>query len=181
MGRAGISGIDQPLSIANDVTICGTIRLTDIWLCMDQPLLDERFRGIDRLYGAGSAARLAATHVCVVGIGGVGSWAVEALARSGIGRMTLIDADDICVSNTNRQLHALEGTYGKTKVGVMAERARAINPSIDIDAIEEFLTPSNLASLLDRGYDLVLDVTAAFRVKVEMIAGHRRRKIPLVD
>ena len=103
--------------------------------------IDERFRGIDRLYGAGSAARLAAAHVCIVGIGGVGSWAVEALARSGVGRLTLIDADDVCVSNTNRQLHALDGEYGRAKVEVMAARARAINPAIEVDAIAEFLTP----------------------------------------
>ena len=147
---------------------------------MDQPTLDERFRGIDRLYGAGSAARLAAAHVCIVGIGGVGSWAVEALARSGVGRLTLIDADDICVSNTNRQLHALDGTFGRAKVDVIAERARAINPAIEVDAIAEFLTPSNLDALLGRGYDLVLDCCDAFRVKVEMIAWCRRRKIPLI-
>src|SRR5262249_61456301 len=104
---------------------------------MDQPTVDERFRGIDRLYGAGSAARLAGAHVCIVGIGGVGSWAVEALARSGVGRLTLLDADDICLSNTNRQLHALDGEYGRPKVEVMAERARAINPALDIDAIDE--------------------------------------------
>ena len=147
---------------------------------MDQSFLDERFRGIDRLYGAGSAARLAASHVCIVGIGGVGSWAVEALARSGVGHLTLIDADDVCVSNTNRQLHALEGTFGHTKVDVMAERARAINPAMKIDAIAEFLTPANLEALLGRGYDLVLDCCDAFRVKVEMIAWCRRRKIPLI-
>ena len=75
----------------------------------------ERFGGIDRLYGNGALARFRDSRIAVVGLGGVGSWAVEALARSGIGRMTLIDADDICVSNTNRQLHALEGTYGRTK------------------------------------------------------------------
>lgn len=147
---------------------------------MDQPILDERFRGIDRLYGAGSAARLAAAHVCVVGIGGVGSWAVEALARSGVGRLTLIDADDVCLSNTNRQLHALEGEYGRVKVEVMATRARAINPSITVDAIAQFLTPSNLEVLLDRGYDLVLDCCDALRTKVEMIAWCRRRKIALI-
>jgi tRNA A37 threonylcarbamoyladenosine dehydratase len=147
---------------------------------MDQPILDERFRGIDRLYGAGAAARLSATHVCVVGIGGVGSWAVEALARSGIGRLTLIDADDICLSNTNRQLHALDGAYGRAKVDVMAERARAINPALIVDAVPEFLTSSNLEALLGRGYDLVLDCCDAFRVKVEMIAWCRRRKIPLI-
>ena len=137
---------------------------------MTTPATDERFRGIDRLYGSGSAARLAAAHVCIVGIGGVGSWAVEALARSGVGKLTLIDADDICLSNTNRQLHALDGEYGRNKVDVMAERARAINPAIEVDAIAEFLTRSNLESLLDGGYDLVLDCCDAFHVKVEMIA-----------
>jgi tRNA A37 threonylcarbamoyladenosine dehydratase len=147
---------------------------------MDQLIVDERFRGIDRLYGVGSAARLGGAHVCVVGIGGVGSWAVEALARSGVGRLTLIDADDVCVSNTNRQLHALEGEYGRAKVEVMAARARAINPAIEVDAIAQFLTTSNMDELLDRGYDFVLDCCDAFRVKVEMIARCRRRKIPLI-
>jgi len=147
---------------------------------MDIPTHAERFRGIDRLYGQGSVERLARTHVCIVGVGGVGSWAVEALARSGIGRLTLIDADEVCISNTNRQLHALDGEFGKAKVGVMAARARAINPAIAIDAIEQFLTPANLAPLLDRGYDLVIDACDAFRVKVEMIAWCRRRKLPLI-
>ena len=82
----------------------------------------ERFAGIERLYGRGSLDRLAQAHVCVIGVGGVGSWAAEALARSGIGRLTLIDGDDVCLSNTNRQLHALEGQYGKPKVGVMNPR-----------------------------------------------------------
>jgi len=147
---------------------------------MEQSNLAERFRGIDRLYGVGSVERLARTHVCVIGIGGVGSWAVEALARSGVGRLTLIDADEVCISNTNRQLHALDGAFGKAKVAVMAERARAIHPGIAIDAIEQFLTPSNLADLHDRGYDLVIDACDAFRVKVETIAWCRRRKLPLI-
>ena len=147
---------------------------------MDTAIVDERFRGIDRLYGAGSAARLAAAHVGIVGIGGVGSWAVEALARSGVGRLTLIDGDDVCLSNTNRQLHALEGEYGRAKVDVMAARARAINPAIGIDALARFLTTTNLDELLARDYDLVLDCCDAFRVKVEMIAWCRRRKIPLI-
>jgi tRNA A37 threonylcarbamoyladenosine dehydratase len=147
---------------------------------MEQSNLAERFRGIDRLYGVGSVERLARAHVCVIGIGGVGSWAVEALARSGVGRLTLIDADEVCISNTNRQLHALDGAFGKAKVAVMAERARAIHPGIAIDAIEQFLTPSNLVELLDRGYDLVIDACDAFRVKVETIAWCRRRKLPLI-
>ncbi len=140
----------------------------------------ERFRGIDRLYGAGSVARLANAHVCVVGIGGVGSWAVEALARSGVGKLTLIDADDICVSNVNRQSHALDGNFGRSKVDVIAERVRAISPGIEVDALGVFLTPSTLEELLDRDYDLVLDCCDAFRVKVEMIVWCRRRKLPLI-
>lgn len=142
--------------------------------------VNERFAGIDRLYGVGSAKRLARVHVCVVGIGGVGSWTAEALARSGIGRLTLIDADDVCVSNTNRQSHALEGAYGRAKVDVVAERARAINPHLEVDAIAEFLTPSNLEALLGRGYDAVVDACDALKVKVNMIAFCRRRKIPIV-
>jgi tRNA A37 threonylcarbamoyladenosine dehydratase len=141
---------------------------------------DERFRGLDRLYGQGSSARLSGMRVCVVGIGGVGSWVVEALARSAVGGISLIDADEVCVSNTNRQLHALEGQFGRAKVEVMAERARAINPSIKVETFAEFLTPTNLETMLDRGYDLVIDCCDAFRVKVEMIAWCRRRKLPLI-
>lgn len=141
----------------------------------------ERFAGVERLYGVGSVDRLAQSHVCVIGIGGVGSWAAEALARSGVGHLTLIDADEVCVSNTNRQMHALDGEYGKSKVAVMAARLRAINPAIKLDAIERFLTPSTLDELLDRGYDVVLDACDAFRVKLEAIAWCRRRKLPVVS
>ena len=95
---------------------------------------DLRFGGIRRLYGTAAIARLAQAHVVVVGVGGVGSWAVEALARSGVGKLTLIDLDDVCVSNVNRQLHALDGTIGRPKVEVLAERCRAIHPGIEIIA-----------------------------------------------
>ena len=142
--------------------------------------LRERFAGIDRLYGSGALARLSACHVTVVGIGGVGSWAVEALARSGIGKLTLVDADDLCVSNTNRQLPALEGQYGRAKVEAMGERCRAINPGIALDPRPQFLTPSNLDDVLGAPGDLVLDACDSFRVKVEMIAWCRRRKLPIV-
>ncbi|MFT3898609.1 MAG: tRNA threonylcarbamoyladenosine dehydratase [Thermomonas sp.] len=142
--------------------------------------LRDRFGGIDRLYGSGAVERLAARRVAVVGIGGVGSWAVEAFARSGIGALTLVDADDLCVSNTNRQLPALEGQYGRAKVEAMAERCRAINPRIDIDAQPRFLTPSNLDEVLGGGFDLVLDACDSFRTKVEAIAYCRRRKQPIV-
>lgn len=143
-------------------------------------MIDPRFAGIERLYGAGSVARLSSTRVVVVGMGGVGSWAAEALARSGIGSLTLIDADEVCVSNTNRQLHTLTDTLGKAKVTVMAERLRGINPAMTVDAVERFVTPATLAELLDGGFDLVLDACDAFRVKVEMTAWCRRRKLPLV-
>ncbi|MBE2210628.1 MAG: tRNA threonylcarbamoyladenosine dehydratase [Xanthomonadaceae bacterium] len=139
-----------------------------------------RFSGIERLYGQGTLDRLAQAHVCVVGIGGVGSWAVEALARSGIGKLTLVDADDICVSNTNRQLPALDGEYGRNKVDAMAARCRAINPEIEVDAVASFLTPSNMDALLGGGFDLVLDACDSFRTKVEMIAYCRRRKQPII-
>lgn len=144
------------------------------------PILTERFAGIERLYGRGSVKKISQKHVAIIGLGGVGSWAVEALARSGIGKLTLIDADDICVSNTNRQLFALEGQYGRGKAEVLAERCRAINPLIEVDVIASFLTPANLDELLDRGYDLVFDACDSFRTKVEMIAWCRRRKLPVV-
>ena len=141
---------------------------------------DPRFAGIDRLYGRGAAKRLAGAQVCVVGLGGVGSWVVEALARSGVGRLVLVDADEVCVSNTNRQLHALDGQYGRGKGEVLAERCRAINPAIEVEVVPQFLLPSNLEALLDRGHDLVLDACDSFRSKLEMIAWCRRRKLPLI-
>src|SRR5690606_22588088 len=106
-----------------------------------------RFAGIGRLYGIKALERFRRSHVCVIGIGGVGSWAAEALARSGIGEITLIDLDDICISNTNRQLHALAGTIGQDKVAVMAERIRAINPDCTVHCVEDFVASDNIAQL----------------------------------
>lgn len=146
--------------------------LDDIWT--------ERFGGVDRLYGRGALRTFSRAHIAVIGLGGVGSWSVEALARSGVGRLTLIDADDLCVSNTNRQLPALAGQYGRGKADAMAERCRAINPAIAVDTIPNFLTPGNLDDLLGRGYDLVLDACDSFRTKVEAIAWCRRHKLPLI-
>jgi tRNA A37 threonylcarbamoyladenosine dehydratase len=140
----------------------------------------QRFGGIDRLYGQGALARLGQCHVTVVGIGGVGSWAVEALARSGVGTLTLVDADELCVSNTNRQLPALDGQYGRPKVDAMAERCRAINPAIALHLRRQFLTPANLPELLASPGELVLDACDSFRTKVETIAYCRRRKQPIV-
>ena len=146
---------------------------------MNDPWI-ERFSGVDRLYGSGSVARFRRARVAVVGLGGVGSWAVEAMARTGIGQLTLIDADDLCVSNTNRQLPAIVGQYGRGKADVMAERCRAINPAIEVDAVPSFLTPANLDDLLDRNFDVVLDACDSFRTKVEAIAWCRRRKRPVI-
>jgi tRNA threonylcarbamoyladenosine dehydratase len=140
----------------------------------------QRFAGIDRLYGRGALARLSSCHVAIIGLGGVGSWLAEALARSGIGQLTLVDADDLCLSNTNRQLPALMGNYGRNKVEVMAERCVAINPAIKVTPLASFLTPSNLDTLLGSGYSLVVDACDSFRTKVEAIAWCRRRKQPMV-
>ncbi len=143
-------------------------------------VLRERFAGIDRLYGVGTVDLLSQRRVAVVGMGGVGSWVVEALARTAVGHLTLIDADDICVSNTNRQLPALAGMYGRNKAEAMAERCRAINPDISVDPVAAFLTVGNMEDLLDRDFDLVIDACDSFRVKVETIAWCRRRKLPIL-
>jgi len=146
-----------------------------------QPHVDrERFGSFERLYGKGALERLARAHVAVVGVGGVGSWAAEALARSGVGALTLIDADDVCLSNTNRQSHALTHTVGRAKVEVLAERLGAINPALRCEARAEFLTPRNVATMLDGGFDAVLDACDSFRVKLEAVAWCRRRKLPIV-
>lgn len=142
--------------------------------------LDPRFAGIARLYGIDALARLQRAHVAVIGLGGVGSWAAEALARSGIGALTLIDGDDICLSNTNRQIHALHGAYGQLKVAALAARLQAINPALRLDPQARFLTSATLETLGQGGFDYVLDCCDAFRVKVETIAWCRRRKLPLL-
>jgi tRNA A37 threonylcarbamoyladenosine dehydratase len=141
---------------------------------------DTRFSGIRRLYSAAGLERLRKSHVCVIGIGGVGSWVVEALARTGLGQLTLIDMDEVCVSNVNRQLHALDGEIGKTKVEVMAQRARAINPECRVKAMCEFLLESNAEQILSAGYDYVVDAIDALSKKSLLIARCRERKIPIV-
>src|SRR5512132_1795521 len=110
--------------------------------CRGMSDFEFRFGGIARLFGADALKRLRAAHVCVVGIGGVGSWTVEALARSGIGRLTLVDLDEVCVSNVNRQIHALSADVGRAKVEVMVERVRGINPECDARGAVEFFTAS---------------------------------------
>ncbi|HQZ01422.1 MAG TPA: tRNA threonylcarbamoyladenosine dehydratase [Thauera sp.] len=141
--------------------------------------VERRFGGIDRLYGVGTARALAASHACVIGIGGVGSWVVEALARSGVGRLTLIDLDHVAESNINRQVHALDLTLGQAKVLAMAERVAAFNPRCRVDTIEDFLTPENADSLLN-GFDVVVDAIDNVRAKVAIAVTCRTRGMPLV-
>ncbi|MEH6386899.1 tRNA cyclic N6-threonylcarbamoyladenosine(37) synthase TcdA [Pseudomonas profundi] len=141
---------------------------------------DPRFGGIARLYGNEGLARLRDSHVAIVGIGGVGSWAAEALARTGIGRITLIDLDEVCQTNTNRQLPALEGQIGRPKVDVMAERLRAINPDCQVSAIMDFVTESTLPQYITDELDAVADCIDSVNSKVALIAWCRRRRIPIV-
>jgi tRNA A37 threonylcarbamoyladenosine dehydratase len=140
---------------------------------------ETRFGGIARLYGREGLARLRAAHVCVVGIGGVGTWVAEALARSGVGTLTLVDLDEVCASNINRQLHALTGTVGRAKVEVMAERIRAINPECSVVAEQQFFTAQTAAALLAPRYDFVVDAIDSVTNKVLLLAGCRDRGLPV--
>jgi len=140
---------------------------------------DARFSGIRRLFGAQGLERLQRAHVCVVGIGGVGSWAVEALARSGVGALTLVDLDDICVSNVNRQVHALDGAIGQPKAEAMARRARAINPDCAVRSLHAFFIESNANEILQTRFDYVLDAIDSLSKKCLLIASCRDRTIPV--
>lgn len=140
----------------------------------------QRFGGTARLYGEKALQRFAEAHICVVGIGGVGSWAAEALARTGIGAITLIDMDDVCVTNTNRQIHALRDNVGLAKAEVMAERIRQINPECRVTVIDDFITPDNVAGYMNAGFTYVIDAIDSVRPKAALIAYCRRYKVPLV-
>lgn len=140
---------------------------------------ERRFGGLDRLYGVGAVEALARGRTCVVGIGGVGSWVAEALARSGVGRITLIDLDHVAESNINRQAQALGSTLGQAKVVAMAARIRDINPDCAVEMVDDFLTPENAAGLLV-GFDVVVDAIDNVRAKVAIAAVCRERALPLV-
>ena len=141
---------------------------------------DPAFAAHARLWGADAPARLARLRVCVVGIGGVGSWAVEALARAGIGHVTMVDHDDVDVGNVNRQLHAFPDAAGTSKVEAMAERVRRINPACDVVAVDDFLAATNLETHLEAGFDAVIDAIDSIRFKAAMIAFCRSRRIRIV-
>lgn len=140
----------------------------------------QRFGGIARLYGTAALHRLHAARVAVIGVGGVGSWVVEALARSGIGSLTLIDMDDVCITNTNRQLPALTHTIGKPKVAVLADRVREINPECAITAMSEFFLESSADRLLAPGFDVIVDAVDSTNIKALIIAKARELSIPVI-
>lgn len=136
----------------------------------------RRFGGVARLFGEAALQRLAAAHVVIVGIGGVGSWAVEALARSGVGLLTLVDMDHISESNINRQIHSLDSTLGGAKVTVMAQRIADIAPHCQVRVIDDFVTEANVASLLGQAADFVVDAIDQPRAKAAMIAHCRTQQ-----
>jgi tRNA A37 threonylcarbamoyladenosine dehydratase len=135
----------------------------------------QRFGGIGRLYGVAALPRLQAVHVCIVGVGGVGSWVVEGLARSGIGALTLVDLDDVCVTNVNRQLPALDGNVGRPKIEALAERVRLINPDCRVTCVPEFFTEASAERLLAVRYDWVCDCIDLMSHKALLIAESTRR------
>ncbi len=141
---------------------------------------ERRFGGVARLYGGDGAESLRLAHVCIVGIGGVGSWSTEALARTGVGRITMVDLDMVAESNTNRQIQALDEVYGKAKVEAMAERIRAINPDCEISCIEDFVTAENVEGILGRDFSVVVDAIDQVRVKAAMIAFCRQKGTAIV-
>ena len=136
----------------------------------------RRFSGLDRLLGVRSAMSVRNSHVVVVGIGGVGSWAAEALARSGIGRMTLVDMDHISESNINRQVHALQPTIGMSKVQAMQERIRLINADCTVRCVDDFVSPDNWLKLLPDDADAVIEACDQVSSKVAMADWARRNK-----
>ena len=140
----------------------------------------QRFGGLGRLYGAAALPRLQAAHVCVVGVGGVGSWVVEALARSGVGALTLIDLDDVCITNVNRQLPALDGNIGRPKVAALADRVRTINPGCRVTALGEYFMAKTAEQLLGGRFDWVVDAIDGMSNKALLIAECVRRGQPVM-
>ena len=139
----------------------------------------NRFGGIGRLYGKDALETFTRSHVMVIGLGGVGSWTVESLARSGVGRLTLVDLDDICITNTNRQLPAHEGRYGQMKAEALAARVKSINPSVEVTVELAFYSERNAESLLSTAPDMVVDAIDAVKAKCHLLATCIARGIPV--
>jgi len=147
---------------------------------MPLDVLEKSFGGVGRIYGQEGLLRLSRCHVAVIGVGGVGSWTVEALVRSGVGKLTLIDLDDVCVSNINRQLPALSNTIGQAKVDVLKARMLLINPSVEIAEIKDFYTSESSQELLSKNYDFVVDAIDSLTNKVHLIKSCIDAKIPII-
>lgn len=142
---------------------------------------DRRFGGIARLYGEPALAAFRRSHVCVIGVGGVGSWVVEALARSAIGEITMIDLDHLSESNVNRQIHALTDTLGQAKVDALKARIGQINPDCHVHCVEEFIDPDNVFSLIPAArFDYVIDAIDNTRAKTALVVHCRQQQIPLI-
>lgn len=142
--------------------------------------INRRFGGVSRLYGNAGLAKLQNAHVVVIGIGGVGSWAAEALARNAVGKITLIDLDNIAESNVNRQIHAIDGAFGQAKVSAMRERILSINPGCKIHEIEDFISTENIEKLLDFKCDVVIDCIDDTKAKLALAVFCKARKTPLI-
>lgn len=152
-------------------------------LAADRVLSDawqQRFAGIARLYGQTAMVSLARGHFVVVGLGGVGTWTAEALARTGVGEITLIDLDEVCVSNTNRQMHGLQSKIGQSKVHVTAARLLDINPELKIHTVEDFLVVDNIAQLITPEQHMVVDCMDMAHTKASLVAYCLARKIGIV-
>jgi tRNA A37 threonylcarbamoyladenosine dehydratase len=147
---------------------------------MDTELLTDRFVGFKQLVGEEAYARVAAASVCVVGLGGVGSWSVEALARSGVGSLTLVDLDEVCVTNINRQLHALTDTIGLSKAQILGDRVRKINPECTVRVVKKFFSAKTAAEILGEPFTLVLDTIDSAEHKTLLLAECVQRQIPVI-
>ncbi|MEB3767419.1 tRNA threonylcarbamoyladenosine dehydratase [Acinetobacter sp. MD2] len=141
---------------------------------------ERRFAGAAKIYGDDAFSHYEKSHVMVIGIGGVGSWAVEALARTGVGELTLIDMDVLAASNVNRQLPALTSTLGREKIEVMAARCREINPRIKLNLIDDYLTAENLVQIMAAAPSIVLDCIDDVKAKLALMLYCRFQKIPLI-
>eukprot|EP00466_Bigelowiella_natans_P017417 jgi/Bigna1/75163/fgenesh1_pg.33_\ len=161
-------------------------------LVMDPEWEEYRFAGTEQLFGSEALRHFKAAHVCVIGIGGVGSWAVEALARSGVGKLTLVDMDDVCITNMNRQLHALQPLIGRQKIDVMAERMRQINPNIEIEIVSEYFmnstaerilgTLNGLAAPAEKSrYSVIIDTIGDAKYKADLIYHASSRNVPVIS
>ncbi|WP_119396080.1 tRNA cyclic N6-threonylcarbamoyladenosine(37) synthase TcdA [Salinibius halmophilus] len=142
---------------------------------------NARFSGIQRLYGRQLADAMRTTKVMVVGLGGVGSWVVEALVRSGFEHLVIVDLDDICVSNTNRQVHTTVNTVGQFKAEALAERAKLINPDAHIEVCNDFVTPANMDTFLAKTPDFIVDAIDGVKAKTALIAAAKKAKVALVS